>query len=201
MGIFLGASEVARIYLDTTQVKKVYLGTDLVYQIAGGDVLFDNGWIGGVEWAGNMLPRPNYTAIASYSFGNVDSDGYMKLTVASESGYSDIPYNCHVCTAQPVTVPAGATKMCVSVRQNLSGNPNMYLKFGLLTADCVNSMDDTNGGQLSEITLTSGTTLTTYELALNSGIAGGEFYAVVNARRTGKAAASRSLEIYKVYFE
>lgn len=201
MGILLGTNSLKGLYLGTQAVKKVYCGTDLVFSQAGSDVLFDNGWISGISWAGNLLPRPVYTSIASYSFGYVESDGYMQLSISSQSSYSNVNHNCHVCTSEAITVPAGATVMRVTVRQNLSGSPLMYLKFGLLTADCVDSMDDTNGGQLSSVLGLSGTAQATYDLTLNSGIAGNSFYAVVNARRTAQAAAARSMEIYKVWFE
>ncbi len=200
MGIYLGSGQVSRIYLGTDQVKKVYLGTNHVYQTTGADVLFDNGWAGGIAWSGNLLPRPQYTSVATYSFGNVESDGFMRLTVNSSSGYSNVNHNCHVCTSELITVPSGATKLCVSMKLSSTASPLSYCKFGLLTADCINAMDATNGGQLSEL-INPDSTLTTYELNLNSGIAGGQYYAVINLRRTAQAASARNLDIYKVYFE
>lgn len=200
MGVFIGAGELKGLFLDTRRVKEVYLGEDLIFRQTGSDVLFDNGWISGISWAGNLLPRPQYTSVGTYSFANVENGGYMRLTVNSESGYSDVPHNCHVCTAQPVSVPAGATKLCVWVKSTSLAAPQIYMSFGLLTGDCVNSMDATNGGQLSAIAAPS-STLTKYELALNNGIAGGQYYAIINARRTAKAASAYNLDIYKVSFE
>ena len=200
MGVYIGTGQLAGLFLGTSRVKKVYLDTDLIFQQAADDVLFDNGWVGGISWAGNFLPRPQYTSIATYSFGNVEDYGFMRLTVNSESGYSDVPYNSHVCNAEPITVPAGAAKMCVWVKSTSMVTPQIYMSFGLLTADCVNSMDASAGGQLSAITAPA-STITKYELDLASGIAGGQYYAIVNARRTGKAAAAYNLDIYKVTFE
>lgn len=200
MGIYLGSSAVNRIYLGTSAVKKVYLGTDLVFEAAGADVLFDNGWVSGISWSGNALPREQYTSVATYSFGYVDSEGYMRLTVNSASSYSNVQHNCHVCTSGLITVPAGATKMLVNVRATASTSPEIYFKFGLVTQDCVAATDATNGGQLSAW-LSPSTTATNYEITLDNGIAGNQFIAVVNARRTAQASAARSLEIYKVWFE
>lgn len=200
MGVYIGTGELKDLFLDAQRVKKVYLGADLIFEQAGSDTLFDNGWVGGISWAGNLLPRPQYTSVGTYSFAYVEDGGYMRLTINSESGYSNVNHNSHVCTAQPVTVPASATKLCVWVKAQSLATPQIYMSFGLLTEDCVNSMDATNGGILSAITAPD-SALTKYELALGSGLAGGQFYAVINARRTAQAAASRSLDIYKVSFE
>lgn len=200
MGVYIGTGALAGLFLGTQRVKEVYLGEDLIFRQAADDVLFDNGWIGGISWAGNLLPRPQYTSVGTYSFAYVEDGGYMRLTINSESGYSNVNHNCHVCTAQPITVPAGATKLCVWVKAQSIAAPQIYMSFGLLTAGCVNSMDATNGGQLSAITAPD-SVLTKYELALDSGIAGGQYYAIINARRTAQAASSRSLDIYKVSFE
>lgn len=200
MGIYIGAGALKGLYLDTDAVKKIYLDADVVFQARATDVLFDNGWVDGVSWAGNLLPRPQYTSVATYSFGYVESEGFMRLTVNSSSSYSNVNHNCHVCTAEAITVPANATSMRVQAKVTSTASPQMYMKFGLLTADCVNSMDDSNGGVLSSL-LTPTSTVSEYTLALPSGVAGGQFYAIVNARRTAQASSLRNLDIYKVWFE
>ena len=209
MPIYLGTDKLDEIYLGATGIDKVYLGTTLVFQKGGpspgptGWTLFDHGWVDGFNWTGNYLPRPPYTSIASYNFSNVDTGGYMKLEIDTSYQYSPVNQNCHVCTIGLITVPAGATKMRVNVTPSsfpgeFSYVPT-YLKFGLLTPDCVNSMDDTNGGQLSQIIEV--TSATNYDLTLDNGIAGNSWIAVVNARATAQGPNATSLSIYKVWFE
>lgn len=210
MPIYLGTKKLDGLYLGAGELSKVYLGTTLVYQKGGGPtppsagVLFDHGWVPGINWAGNLLPRPPYTSIASYNFARVDTDGCMVLLVMSNPQYSSVNHNCHVCTDGPITVPAGATKMCVNVTPSstpgfpLDYSP-IYLKFGLVTMDCVNAMDAANGGQLSDIIEL--TASGTYELILNNGIAGNSYVPVVNGRANAKMVKSTSMSIYKVWFE
>ena len=210
MPIYLGTKQVNGIWLGADEVVNVWKGTDLIYTkgtppgpTAG--TLFDNGWVSGIAWSGNALTRPQYTSLGSYSFANVDSDGYMKLTVASNNDYSNVNHNCHVCTSELITVPSGATKMKVIACQTRGAGSFLYgpvyIKFGLLTQNPINSMDDTNGGQLSSITEVTTTEQTTYELTLASGIAGNSWLAVVNMRRTAKQSEPGNLFIYKVWFE
>ena len=92
MPIYLGAKKLDEIYLGSTGISKIYLGTTLVYDKGGGPtppsagVLYDNGFVTGISWQGNYLPRPPYTSIASYNFEASD----MALIVASEENYSNV---------------------------------------------------------------------------------------------------------------
>lgn len=208
MPIYLGTKKLDEIYLGTKGISQVYLGTKLVFQKGGpappsAGVLFDNGWVSGIAWSGNYLPRPQYTSIASYDFSKVDTEGIMRLIIASEPNYSNVNHNCHVCTSTEITVPAGATIMKVNAwMSDNSGDVEPYIKFGLLTPDCVNSMDDTNGGQLSAVLEAHyQSTDKVYQLTLNNGIAGNSFLAVINLRRSARANHTATLSIKKVWFE
>ena len=202
MPIYLGMTKLNDIKLGQTGIARVYLGTKLVFnkggQPAGAYTLYDSGFIDGIPWSGNMLPRQQYTSIASYSFENTR----MCLTVASESGYSNVQHNCHVCTSELITVPSDATKMCVIVYvTDGSGDATTYLNFGLLPTDCPNSMSTANGGQLSGIQYATDQVPTQHTLTLASGIAGGQYLAVVNMRRSARANNTATLRIQKVWFE
>ena len=209
MPIYLGADKLDGIHLGAGEISKVYLGQTLVYQKGSGPtppsagVLFDHGWVSGVSWQGNYLPRPQYTSIAGYNFAEVDTQGHMILTVDSQINYSNVNQNCHVCVPAKVTVPAGATKMRVTAHPlTYPGEfyyKASYLIFGLLTEDCVNAMDATNGGQLSGVIEV--TSNNTYDLTLASGIAGNSWVPVVNMRRSAYANINGKLYIEKVWFE
>jgi len=207
MPIYLGADKLDELYLGANRLDKVYLGTTLVYQrgssppTPSSGILFDNGWVTGIEWAGNQLPRQPYTSLGSYSFTNVPS-GHMDLTVESRNSYSSVLHNCHVCTASPVRVPASATSLHVQVAFRTSESAGEAMIFGLLPANCPNSMDASNGGQLS--TVVPAYNLTEFTMAFESGIANTDLYAVVNLRRNSHCEDPRSagtLRIYKVWFE
>lgn len=201
MPIYLGTKRLSGLHLGTAELSKVYLGTQLVYDKGGGPsaaTLYDSGFIDGISWYGNYLPRQNYTSIASYSFEATR----MALTVASEPGYSSVNHNCHVCTSELITVPSDATKMCVQAyATDLSGDANPYLIFGLLPTDCPNSMSTANGGQLTSALNASAQVLTTYTLTLGAGMAGAQYLAVVNMRRNARANYPCTVRIAKVWFE
>lgn len=213
MPIYLGANKLEAIHLGAGEISKVYLGQTLVYQKGSGPtppsagVLFDHGWVTGISWAGNQLPRPRYTSIASYNFANVEQGGYMALTVDSNWDYSNVNQNCHVCVNGAVTVPAGATYMKVTAAvfgRNIYEGDNWepYIKFGVLTGDCVNSCDATNGGQLSEwADIQHAETELTFTLTLNAAVKGQALIPVVNLRRTAGADYPVAMRIYKVWFE
>ena len=193
MPIYLGTKKLDEIYLGSKGISEVYLGTKLVFQKGGpappsAGVLFDHGWVPGVSWQGNYLPRPQYTSIAGYNFAEVDSQGHMILTVDSEINYSNVNQNCHVCVPAKVTVPAGATKMRVTAHP-LTYPGEFYYK----------AMDATNGGQLSGVIEV--TSNNTYDLTLTSGIAGNSWVPVVNMRRSAYANINGKLYIEKVWFE
>ena len=210
MPIYLGANKLDGIHLGAGEISKVYLGQTLVYRKGSGPtppsagVLFDHGWISGISWAGNQLPRPRYTSIATYDFSQA-ANAYMRLIINSEEQYSAVTQNCHVCTASEVRVPAGAAKMKVTYQLITSYMPRSaepFVKFGLLTPDCVNSCDASNGGALSEwIDMSASADEHTGELTLPSGIAGSDWIAVVNYRNTANCEDPLSLRIYKVWFE
>lgn len=210
MPIYLGTKKLDEIYLGATGIEKVYLGTTLVFNKGSGPspgptgwTLFDRGWVSGFDWAGNMLPRPRYTSIASYNFSNVGTLGYMELTFDSEMGYSDVNHNAHVCTYSEIRVPATAVTMHVEAIASLADSYT-YIKFGLLTRDCVNSCDATNGGLLSswEVVLAASVEHPTREFMLDiSNVDKTQnWLAVVNGRHTAQDSRHNNMLIYKVWF-
>ena len=209
MPIYLGANKLEAIHLGAGEISKVYLGQTLVYQkgsspAPSAGVLYDRGWVTGISWAGNQLPRPRYTSIATYDFSQA-ANSYMRLIINSEEQYSAVTQNCHVCTSGEVRVPSGATKMKVTYLLQMDyapRNADPYVKFGLLTPDCVNSCDATNGGALTEwIDIGTSSDERTSELTLPIGIAGNDFMAVVNYRNNANCLEPLSLRIFKVWFE
>lgn len=206
MPIYLGANKLDALHLGATEIARVYLGTSLVYDnggapTPGAGILFDNGWVDGIGWAGNMLTRPQYTSIATYNFANVDSLGCMELIVNSEDNYSAVNHNCHVCTSDVITIPSGVTEMKITyICSDGVGNVTPYIKFGAVSASAATAVDDT-GGQLSAWLEADKQVLTTLTLALNSGIAGSSLRPIVNMRRSAQASNSARIRIYKVWFE
>ena len=183
-------------------VKQIYKDTSLIYEKPSGVyTLFDNGWVDGINWGGNLLPRPQYTTLGYYDLSLVESNGYMKLYVPGDPSYSDVSYNCHVCTAASVAVPQDATKMFVRVNSVSAYIVPPYMVFGLLTDDCVNAMDASRGGQLSGLTTLTKNAYTDYSITLNDGIAGSSYRAVVNLRASGKRDGTSDAYIQKVWFE
>ena len=210
MPIDLGTKRVTGLWLGTREIQKIWLGTDLVYQTGSPTpaevyTLFDNGWVSGVNWLGNYLPRPQYTSMGKYNFANVDQGGYMRLYIGNVNGQA-VSYNCHVCTNGVITVPGDATVMKVMVSSAYGYTFQKQVYFGLLTPDCVNALDDTNGGQMSGHYSINTSTPTTLSLTLNAGIAGGQFVAVVNQRNNSVSDDSEGdgtnfIRIHKVWFE
>ncbi len=195
--LFLGLDELKRFHVDLTPARQIYFGLSLIWQM-GSSVLFDNGWIEGVGWSINRLPHRNYynEGICKATFDNVETSGYMRLSIEGSSFGNQ--YNTHICGDKAYPVPYNAVKMKVSAARQSSAQTLMM--FGLVTEDCVNSMDTTRGGVLSETLYpTYGTTPATYEIDLPEGIAGHEFVPVINA--FGNGDARRLIDIYKVWFE
>ncbi len=203
MPIYLGTQQVNGIWLGADEVVNVWKGTDLIYTKGtpgpAESVLFDHGWISGIPWSGNLLTRPQYTSLGGYSFSNVDAYGYMNIYIASQVGYAAVNHNAHVCTTNLITVPSGATKMCVRVRR--SSGTSIYINWGVLPDNAPNSMDTSAGGQLSGIYELSSDATTTLELTLSAGIAGGQYRAIVNCRSRGDYDGTRSIDIFKFWFE
>lgn len=206
MPIYLGSDQVSGIWLGTKEVTRIWKGTDLVYQRGtpgpAENVLFDHGWISGIPWSGNLLPRAQYTSQASYSFSNVDSLGYMSLIINCSSSYSSVNHNCHVCTTDMITVPGTATKMCVQVRNNES---NVYANWGLVSANAANSADAT-GGQLTGYQLMSVSDYSqTLEQTLSSSVKGQQLRAIFNMRKNVKVTSGWdgpvNVDIFKFWFE
>lgn len=193
--IYIGDKRVADIYLGAVKLREVYLGAVRVFSSAPvTNVLFDNGFVSGVDWAGNILRRPNYTSSAIVSFDNVASGGYMEIRNTG-GGSSSLQYNAHVCTSNPVVIPAAARRLCV----DLSRSPNAcYLKFGMLSDNYADAMS-ADGGFMSPL-LSPSYGRATYSVDLPDGFAGSGIYRpVINLRVAGDKYAH--LDIYKVYFE
>ena len=202
MAIYKGTSKLGGLYLGTKKLDKSYLGTKLVYNAneapAEQPVLFDGGLIDGISWQANALPRPQYNSIA---YASVEA-ATLNLWVVSASSYSSVNHNCHVVTGGLITVPANATVMKVrAIASSGQGGVYPYLIIGLLTDDAVNSMDATNGGQLSSALLANAQTYTEYSLTLANGIAGNSWRAIVNMRRNARASGQCTIMVNKVWFE
>ena len=211
MPIYLGPNQVTGLWLGTREITRVWKGADLVYQKGAPPgpaeyTLFDNGWVSGVSWSGNLLPRPVYTSLGQYSFSLVDSNGLMNLSIDTDPDYSHVTHNCHVCTTDPIVVPAGATKMCVEVSR--ANDSYLHTKWGLVDPDAANATVPGTHGQLSEWTaLAYGSTKVTLQQTLASGVAGQQLRAIVNMRAYADGFDGSyynddaSLNIYKFWFE
>ena len=207
MPIYLGTQQVNGIWLGADEVVNVWKGTDLIYTKGtppgpSAGTLFDHGWITDIPWSGNLLTRPQYTSQATYSFSNVDTLGYMTLTINCEAAFSSVNHNCHVCTTNLITVPSDATYMKVTIRQNES---NVYGNWGLVAANASNCIDAT-GGQLTGYTLLSASDSSqTLTQTLASAVKGQTLRAIFNMRKNVKAIAGAdgpvSIDIFKFWFE
>ena len=204
MPLYLGSKKFIGLWLGSPSVSRVWLGTDLVYQKGtppgpAESTLFDNGWIYGISWSGNLLTRPQYTTLGTYDFSQVTANGFMSLTITSQSGYANVNHNCHVCTTNLITVPSGATKAKVTLRRNSFVNP--YVIWGLLPDNAPDSMSTSAGGQLSSATTLGNVDWTTLTLTLSAGIAGSQLRAIVNLRGKGNDSEYQTIDIKKFWFE
>jgi len=206
MPIYLGSDQVSGIWLGTKEVTRIWKGTDLVYQRGtpgpAENVLFDHGWVTDIPWSGNLLTRPPYTTLVTYTFSNVEAYGFMRLMQETGPSYSAVSHNGHVCTTNLITVPANATKLRITCKR--AAESPLSFNWGLLSANAANSMDST-GGQLSSTTTWLATDqVTTLDLTLNSGIAGGQYRVIVNSVNSNANSYYTHyypLDIYKVWFE
>lgn len=211
MPIYKGSGQITRQWLGVKEITRVWKGTDLIYQKGSPpgpaeNTLFDNGWVSGVPWSGNLLPRPQYTSIATYNFSLVDSNGEMQLLVNISDSYSHVTHNSHVCTSELITVPSGATKMylnCAVPAYNTG-----HIKWGLVDAGAANSQDDTSGQLSAWVSINSTPErAVTLEQTLSAGMAGAQKRFIINWRAyadgysDGSYAANSALYIYKVWFE
>lgn len=204
MPIYLGTKRLEEIKLGTANIARVYLGTKLVFDSGapapsqGDYILYNAGFVDGISWRGNYLPRQQYTSIAKYNFEN----SRMALIVESEPNYSSVNHNCHVCTANLITVPTDVTRMCVQAyATDLQGTATPFLNFGLLPTNCPNSMSTANGGQLTGAVDASAQVSTKYTMTLNAAMKGAQYLAVVNMRRNAQANNPCTIRIAKVWFE
>ena len=164
---------------------------------------FRNGYVndaGGnaIGWSANLLTRPNdmthgYTTYGLASLSNVETDGYMLLYNATGANYY---YNSHVCTTNTVTIPSTATKLTVEASR---GPKTSNILLALLPDNAPNTMDDTNGGQVSGW-ISPTTSAALYSMNLAEGIAGSSTNRIIVNFR-GKADEYRAEYITKVYFE
>jgi len=206
MPIYLGADRLEGIHLGGTEIEKVYLGTTLVYQKGGtppaptGYVLYDNGWVPGVSWAGNLLPRKPYTSIASYNLSRVEDGGYMQLLFDCYYEYSHVTHNAHVCTMSDIIVPADATAMKVTLTESSSALYYGNACFGLLKKDCEAATVPSTGGILSNWSPIFAS-MTTLSLDISSLDKTQPWTAVVNTMHYANDSGLIADNIYKVWFE
>lgn len=158
--------------------------------------LFDYGIVSGYNWASNQFSRPLYTGTAG---GAVHEDS-MTITMPRLTGSNLLSYNAHVCTADVVSVPAGASIMHVSAYKTTE--TVTYLRFGMLPTNASNSYSTAKGGQLStESALT--TTETDYTMALSDAVkVATNMKCIVNARANMRAGVAKAnAVITRVWFE
>lgn len=200
MSITIKQNRVGDLYGKQRKIKKIYVKRRLAYTSGGAALwtLYDRGYVEGVNWSGNRLPHQNYynasVCGADFSHAEESAGGYMRLTI---DGTYSLQYNTHVCGSAAVTVPSTATKMKVVVEK---GVYKVLMRFGLLTEDCVNSMNATNGGVLTSTTYVDTSGEQTFELTLPQGIAGGSWVPVINMFQT-PTNSLYELKIHKVWFE
>lgn len=152
-------------------------------------VLYDNGFVDGVEWTVNTLPREGQTTMAStYLSGN------SQFTIYN-GGTGTNNHNAHYITKEPIVVPKNATTMNIETHILVGG---CGANFGLLPADAPTSVDTSNGGQLSGyITVDTGASKT-LSITLDDSVKGtNNLYAVINGRLIG----GRRICFTKVWFE
>ena len=208
MPIYLGADRLEGIHLGGTELAKVYLGTTLVYQKGGtpptptGYVLYDNGWVPGVSWEGNALPRKPYTSIATYNFAHADAadGGYMTVYFNCSPSYSAVLHNAHVCTAYDIIVPADATTMKVTYNESVTAELWSNICFGLLKRDCEAATVPSTGGIISEW-ISTHKALETVSLDISSLDKTEPWTAVVNFRHWADDTYPVAFNIFKVWFE
>lgn len=201
--IWLGTHQVL-LDLNGKGILKMWKGASIAYERdAATATLFDHGYADGIAWSGNLLNRPQYTSIGKYDLSYVDSDGFMRLYITADTGYSSVNHNAHVCTTNFVSIPANATRMKVEVRNPVSFANTTYVKFGLLPEVYADAMDDSQGGKLSELTAVGySSESSVLSLTLPAGFAGTDIYrAIVNIRANGKGSEYPTIYIYKVWFE
>ncbi len=192
--IHIGLKQVAGVHNGTRGIASIHVGTRLAYSVgSGGDpVLFDGGYVDGIEWSGNLLTRPNYTAQGHADLSRVETYGDMRISIYQLNSTS---YNAHVCTTDKVAIPSDATKMYVRARR---GVYSAYMKIGLLSDAYVNACSG-EGGVMSGAIAVSATDAD-YSIDLPAGFAGSsDFRAVINIQDT--AASQRDIFITKVWFE
>lgn len=164
---------------------------------SGQYVLYDNGYVDGVEWVGNRLPHKSYynasVCGADFSHAEAEDGGYIRLYL---NGSYQLQYNTHVCTSAAVRVPDDATAMKVEVSKGVN---QIDMRFGLMPEDCTNSLDTTNGGVLTSTEYISTSGKHTYTLNLPAGFAGGSWVPVVNAFEAANQLSE--LNVYKIWFE
>lgn len=169
-------------------------------------VLFEEGFVPGYTWTGNVLARPEYTEAGSYNVSS--ANGYMGVGVNQTEDESPLSYNAHLITEQVFAVPEGATTMKVSALQSgmvSEDSERLIMQFGILPSDAPGAYDVSNGGQLSEENVLDGNESQEYSMTLNT--TEGNYKAIINvkgiagARADGTFIGKREAIIFKVWFE
>lgn len=152
--------------------------------------LLDNGYVEGITWTANPLPRKPYTTFAEATASRINDDGYLLCYIYSNS--SSYSHNSHFATGL-VDVPSGASKLIVEA-QGAGTMPQ--ISFGT-TASSPTDSQTYVGNSLTWTTLTN--TKKLYSVDLAEAQKGQSLRVVLNAR--GNANAWREARFYKVYFE
>lgn len=152
-------------------------------------VLYDNGFVDGVEWTVNTLPREGQTSSA-YTY--LSGEGLFTVYFG---GSGTNPFNAHYITQKPIVVPKNATTMNIEAHILIG---TCTANFGLLPADAPSSVDASNGGQMSGYVSVSSGVGAKLSITLDESVKGtSNLYAVVN----GRGQPGRRICFTKVWFE
>lgn len=163
--------------------------------VTGEVYLYDDGLVDGYDWMSNGFKRPNYTGNAS---GKV-TDSALEINLPAVTGDNSISYNAHLNTTTDITVPNNVTTLHVIARKTTAVETKM--RFGLLPTSATNALSTTNGGQLSNNTLT--TDDVEYEITLADALRTSDnLRCIINGVASlSKNTAHARIVISKVWFE
>ena len=166
---------------------------------------FNEGFIDGVVWLGNVLKRPQYTGAGVYSLNNV-GEGYMQSTIKGMTNEVPVSFNTHLITDSDFEIPESVTKMkidCVRYCGYPADTTPLYVQFGVLPSDAPGAYDVSKGGQLSETVTISQNERTIYETPIT---VKGKYKLIINTKgnsgaKNGYRLPTRGIRIYRVWFE
>ena len=223
MAIYIGTNRVTGMYLGTTRVTAAYLGTELIYtEDAGVWTLYYDGAVPEVTWAYSAAANDDYTHLPSSGADLIiprpcDETGYSSRYIATYAARdtgtymyvqasgpnSNRTYVASAVTAQPVTVPIGATALTMEWQLTAGTSPaaataslGLYpTGTGPIYADSTIAPDVGVWATLQGISKPG---KGTFSLALPSSMWGDHYYVAVSC--CGKADTSKQLRVKRLYF-